>query len=70
MAKSSGDRMIFVMELRDASTGAVLAKYFDRQTGDMGMLQDPSSVIESDNFRRAARDWGRKVVSITESMSR
>lgn len=70
MARASDDNMTFAMLVRDASTGAVLARFFDQQTGDMGFLQFPDSVTESDNFRRAARDWGRKVVSITETMAR
>ncbi|MCE3285393.1 MAG: hypothetical protein K0R70_1649 [Steroidobacteraceae bacterium] len=69
MARSSSDRMTLVMELRDASTGAAFARFFDRQTGDMGVLRFPDSVTESDNFRRAAKDWGRRAVTITESVS-
>jgi hypothetical protein len=56
-------RMTLVMDLRDAQTGQLLARILDEQTGDLGMLQLPNTVVNSPDFRRAVQGWSQAVMA-------
>jgi len=63
-------RMTLVMDLRDAQTGRLLARILDEQVGDLGMLQQPNTVVNSTDFRRAVRGWSQAVIACIEVQSR
>lgn len=66
---SRADRMTLVMELRDATTGELVARFVDTQTGAMGVLQSPDSVINSADFRRVVQAWARRLCSDLDRMN-
>ena len=63
-------RMTLVMDLRDAQTGRLLARILDEQVGDLGMLQQPNTVVNSPDFRRAVQGWSDAVIACLEVQSR
>lgn len=66
---SRADRMTLVMELRDAMTGELVARLVDTQTGAMGVLQFPESVINSADFRRVVQAWAQRLRADLDRMN-
>ena len=54
-------RLTLVMELRDGSTGRLVARLVDEEVGDMGMLESPNTVLNSPDFRRTVQAWAQAV---------
>jgi hypothetical protein len=51
------DTMTLVMNVSDASTGELLARFVDTKKGKLGILESPNTVANNMSFRRAFRDW-------------
>jgi hypothetical protein len=67
--RRSDDRMTLVMELSDAATTRVIARYVARETGGFGMLAVPNTVVQDPDFRRAVRAWARAVRTSLDELS-
>lgn len=60
-------RMTLVMEFRDGSDGRLLVRVVDRETGALGLLQAPNTVINSTDFQSAVRSWARAVSRLLDT---
>jgi hypothetical protein len=67
--RRSDDRMTLVMELSDATTTRVIARYVAREKGGFGMLHVPNTVVQDPDFRRAVRAWARAVRTSLDELS-
>ncbi|MDH4165525.1 MAG: DUF3313 domain-containing protein [Gammaproteobacteria bacterium] len=69
-ARRRADSMTLVMDVRDATTGELLARLVDRQKGVMGALQFPNTVANSVDFRRAVEAWAQRLRAGLDEMSK
>jgi hypothetical protein len=62
------DTMTLVMDLRDATTGQLLVRLVDEQSGTMGALQFPNTVVNSADFRHAVKAWAQRLKTGLDQM--